>query len=329
MAGAREGRAVFSVILHNAKGDRVDVPIDGLSDLVHAKQAVTWIDVTDASPAQVTRIGEEFGFHPLAIEDTIAGELRPKIEQYDGYHFIIFYGLTAAADGCHSHIVDIFVGNCYMITFHGSGLPVIAETAERWRVNAAAMQDKGPGFLLYSLLDALVDGYFPVLDAIADQAEDLEEEVLRGGQPLVQAEILRLRRDLLMIRRVTGPERDILNVLVRRDAPLFGEKEVVYFQDIYDHLLRVTDTVDIYRDMLSSVLDANLSMVSYTLNVVVKRLTASSIILMSITLVAGIYGMNFVYMPELDWRFGYPFAIGLMAVIAAIEIAIFRRIDWL
>jgi magnesium transporter len=320
---------VFSVILHNAKGDRIDVPVEGLSDLVHAEKAVTWVDVTDASPAEVTRIGKEFGFHPLAIEDTISDEMRPKIDQYDGYQFIVFFGLTSQDGGCQTHNVDIFIGDCYMVTFHDRGLAVIAETAERWSANAAAMEDKGPGFLLYSLLDALVDGYFPVLDSIAERAEGLEESVLNGGQPLIQAAILELRRELLMIRRVAGPERDVLNVLVRRDTPLFGEKEVIYFQDIYDHLLRITDTVDIYRDMLSSVLDANLSMVSYNLNVIVKRLTASSIILISITLIAGIYGMNFVYMPELDWRFGYPFAIGLMAVIAAIEIALFRRIDWL
>jgi magnesium transporter len=132
-----------------------------------------------------------------------------------------------------------------------------------------------------------------------------------------------------LIRRVAGPERDVLNVLIRRDPPLFGSKETVYFQDVYDHLLRVTDTVDIYRDMLSSVLDANLSMVSYTLNVVVKRLTSASIILMSMSIVAGIYGMNFVFMPELDWHWGYPFALGLMVLIATTEVGIFRRIGWL
>jgi magnesium transporter len=120
-----------------------------------------------------------------------------------------------------------------------------------------------------------------------------------------------------------------MNVLVRRDPPLFSQREIIYFQDVYDHLLRVTDSVDIDRDMLSSVLDANLSMVSYTLNIVVKRLTASSIILMSITLIAGIYGMNFVHMPELDWRYGYPFALLLMVVVAVAEISIFRRIGWL
>jgi magnesium transporter len=120
-----------------------------------------------------------------------------------------------------------------------------------------------------------------------------------------------------------------MNVLVRRDPPLYGPKEIVYFQDVYDHLLRVTDSVDIYRDMLSSVLEANLTMVSYTLNIVVKRLTASSIILMSMSLVAGIYGMNFDYMPELHWTLGYPFALALMAIVGTIEFAIFRRIGWL
>ena len=191
------------------------------------------------------------------------------------------------------------------------------------------MATTASGSCFYSLLDALVDEYFPVLDDIAERAEDLEEAIILAGQPILQAEILRIRRELLMIRRVAGPERDVMNVLVRRDPPLFGSKEIVYFQDVYDHLLRVTDSVDIYRDMLSSVLDANLSMVSYTLNVVVKRLTSSSIILMSISIVAGIYGMNFVFMPELDWRWGYPFALGLMVLIAAAEVAIFRRIDWL
>jgi magnesium transporter len=189
--------------------------------------------------------------------------------------------------------------------------------------------NRGTGFLLYSLLDALVDGYFPVLDDIAERAENLEESIIMAGQSTLQAEILQLRRELLMIRRVVGPERDVMNVLVRQDPPLYGRKEVAYFQDVYDHLLRITDSVDIYRDMLASVLDANLSMVSYTLNVVVKRLTSSSIILMSMSLVAGIYGMNFIFMPELDWRFGYPFALALMIVIAAVEVSIFRRIDWL
>ena len=303
--------------------------LEDLSELITRKQTTIWVDVVDPTPEEITRIGEDFHFHPLALEDVARGDQRPKVAHYDEYQFIVFYGLTIAANRCQSREVDIFLGKHYMVTFHQSDLPIIAQIADRWHTNAVKLGNHGVGFLLHSLLDALVDEYFPVLDDIAERSEDLEESIILTGQPTLQAEILRIRRELLLIRRVAGPERDVVNVLIRRDPPLFGSKEIVYFQDVYDHLLRITDTVDIYRDMLSSVLDANLSMVSYTLNVVVKRLTSSSIILMSMSLVAGIYGMNFIFMPELDWRFGYPFALALMTVIAAVEVGIFRRIDWL
>jgi magnesium transporter len=321
---------VIDIILHaGPDGPVAKTRLEDLKEIIKREETTVWVDVVDPTLEEIAHIGEKFGFHPLALEDVGRGGQRPKLDQYDGYQYIVFYGLTTEADRVEGHEVDIFLGTHYMVTFHDSRLPVIAETANRWRANVAELGNHGPGFLLYSLLDSLVDGYFPVLDDIADRADGLEESIVAHGQPGLQAEILQLRRDLLMIRRVAGPERDIMNVLVRRDPPLFGREEIAYFQDVYDHLLRVTDSTDIYRDMLSSVLDANLSMISYSLNTVVKRLTASSIILMSITLIAGIYGMNFVYMPELDWRFGYPFALALMAIVALIEVALFRRIDWL
>ena len=303
--------------------------LEDLGEIIAQKQTTLWVDVVDPTPDEIARIGEQFHFHPLALEDVARGGQRPKVDQYEGYQFIVFYGLTSQNTVVATHEVDIFLAKHCMVTFHKSDLPVIAETVQRWRMNAAALGTHGVAFLLHSVLDALVDGYFPVLDDIAERAEDLEEAIILAGQPTLQAELLRLRRDLLMIRRVAGPERDVLNVLIRRDPPLFSGKEIVYFQDVYDHLLRVTDSVDISRDMLSSVLDANLSMVSYTLNVVVKRLTSYSIILMSISIIAGIYGMNFVFMPELDWRWGYPFALGLMVLTATVEVGLFRRIGWL
>jgi magnesium transporter len=321
---------VIQVIMHSSPNGPVsETRLEDLSELATHGQTTIWVDVVDPTPDEIARIGAEFHFHPLALEDVARGGQRPKVDQYDGYQFIVFYGLTSQDEVVATHEVDIFLAKHCMVTFHKSDLPVMAETAERWRMNAAALGTHGVAFLLHSVLDSLVDGYFPVLDDIAERADDLEESIILAGQPTLQAEILRLRRDLLMIRRVAGPERDVMNVLIRRDPPLFNPTEVLYFQDVYDHLLRVTDTIDISRDMLSSVLDANLSMVSYTLNVVVKRLTSYSIILMSISIIAGIYGMNFVFMPELDWRWGYPFALGLMMLIATIEVSIFRRIGWL
>lgn len=321
---------MIKVILHNHDQKAIiDAPVEELPAIVAREHTMLWVDLTDPTPAETEAIGQLFSFHPLALEDTLSDDIRPKIDQYEGYAFIAFYGMTHSGEGCRTHSVDIFIGSNYMVTFHDGALPVIEETATRWRQHVAALGNRGPGFLLYSLLDALVDGYFPVLDQITERAEDLEESVLSGGEPLLQGSIMQLRRELLMIRRVAGPERDVMNVLVRRDPPYFGKKEIVYFQDVYDHLLRVIDSVDLARDMLAGVLDANLSMVSYNLNVVVKRLTSSSIILMSITLVAGIYGMNFVHMPELGWQYGYLFALGLMALIGVVEFAVFKKIDWL
>lgn len=321
---------MIKVILHNNDQKAIiDAPVEELPEIMAREHTMLWVDLTDPTYEETAAIGTIFKFHPLALEDTIASDIRPKIDQYEGYSFIAFYGMTHSLDGCRAHSVDIFIGTNYMVTFHDSALPVIDETATRWKQNVAALGNRGPGFLLYSLLDALVDGYFPVIDQITERAEELEELVLNGGEPRLQGNIMRLRRELLMIRRVAGPERDVMNVLVRRDPPYFGKKEVAYFQDVYDHLLRVIDSVDLTRDMLAGVLDANLSMVSYNLNVVVKRLTSSSIILMSVTLVAGIYGMNFVNMPELDWQLGYLFALGLMMVIGAVEFVIFKKIDWL
>jgi magnesium transporter len=321
---------MIQVIMNsNPNGPVSETRLEDLSELVTHEQTTIWVDVVDPTPDEIARIGEEFHFHPLALEDVARGGQRPKVDQYDGYQFIVFYGLASQNERITAHEVDIFLAEHCMVTFHKSDLPVMTQTAERWQKNASALGNHSVGFLLHSVVDSLVDGYFPVLDDIAERADTLEESLILEAQPTLQAEILRLRRELLMIRRVAGPERDVMNVLIRRDPPLFNSKEVLYFQDVYDHLLRVTDTIDIYRDMLSSVLEANLTMVSHTLNVVVKRLTSYSIILMSISIIAGIYGMNFIFMPELDWRFGYPFALGLMVAIATLEVCIFRRIDWL
>jgi magnesium transporter len=321
---------MIQVVLHTDKhGHNSDLTIGDVSEVLSRRDATIWVDVVDPTPEEIARIGEEFSFHPLSLEDAVRGGQRPKIDAYDEYQFIVFYGLTNEDGRTATHEVGIFLGKDFMVTVHDGRCPAVAETAARWRTHVAKLGRRGVGFLLYSLLDALVDGYFPVLDDIAERADTLEESIILEGHPALQAEILQLRRDLLLIRRIAGPERDVMNVLVRRDPPLFGREELVYFQDVYDHLLRVTDSVDIYRDMLSSVLDANLSMVSYSLNVVVKRLTASSIILMSITLIAGIYGMNFIFMPELGWPLGYPFSIGLMIAVGLVEFGVFRRIGWL
>ncbi len=321
---------MINVNVHtDAEGLQNDIPLADISDILQRGDGLLWIDVVDPTPDELRLLGEEFGFHPLALEDALRRHQRPKLEHYDGFLFLVFYGLETVDRRPVLREVNLFAGKNYLVTVHDGRLPAIPETADRWCANVANLGNRGVGLLVYSLLDAIVDGYFPVVDDLAERIEDLEAAVFDRAEAGAQEAIFDLKKDLLAIRRVLGPERDVMNVLVRRDAPVFGDAVVVYFQDVYDHILRVTDAVDTYRDLLSSALDAYLSMTSFRLNEVVKRLTASSIILMSVTLIAGIYGMNFEHMPELDWRLGYPFALGLMLAIAGSLVLLFKRIDWL
>jgi magnesium transporter len=200
--------------------------------------------------------------------------------------------------------------------------------SKRWHENFSRI-DRSIGSLVYSLLDAIVDDYFPVIDGVADIVEDVEESVFEDFDEGALEQIFTLKKALLNMRRVVGPERDVLNVLIRRDAPVFGEASLVYFQDVYDHLVRVSDSLDIYRDLLSSALDAYLSMASNRLNQVMKTLTSWTIPLMAGSLIAGIYGMNFDHMPELHWRLGYLWALGLIFGSVFLIAAYFHHKRWL
>ncbi|MEO8288922.1 MAG: magnesium/cobalt transporter CorA [Chloroflexota bacterium] len=192
-----------------------------------------------------------------------------------------------------------------------------------------AQKEDGIGILLYSLLDTIVDNYFPVIDNIVDRIENLEEQIFENYSQDAVESIFTLKKDLLALRKVLAPERDVLNVLIRRDLPIFEQHTIVYFQDVYDHVIRITDSIDTYRDLLSSALDSFLSMQSNRLNITVQTLTSVSIMLMSVAAITGWYGMNFQNMPELSTRFGYPVVLVVVLLIVVAEWIFFRRKHWL
>ena len=323
---------MIKVNLHTDRtGLQNNIPLDQISDILEREDSLLWVDVVDPSPDDLRLIGEEFQFHPLAMEDSVRRHQRPKLDHYDGFVFIVFYGIDVEGDRPVTREINLFVGKNFLVTVHDGRLEAISETAQRWSDSVAQRGNNGIGLLVYSVIDAIVDGYFPVIDDLTERVQDLEEAIFerRRLSPHTQEEIFSLKKDLLAVQRVLGPERDVMNVLVRRDAPLFGEEQILYFQDVYDHLLRVADAVDQYRDLLTGALDAYVSVESQRLNEVVKTLTSSSIILMSMTLVASIYGMNFIHMPELGWHLGYAWALSLMMLIGAGLVVVFRRIDWL
>ena len=305
------------------------------------RRTVLWLDVEDPTPAELELLREQFGFHELAIEDASRPHQRPKLEEYDDFYFMVFYSmeLTAsielttpdgrpAVGGLYFKEVDFFAGTDYLVAVHREPIREIPEGLRRWERNHDVI-GHGVGALLYSLLDSMVDNYFGVADRLAEEASGVQEQVFRASDGGTVQSIFALKKHLLAMRRVLGPERDALTILLRQDIPLLDRKTVIYLRDVYDHLVRITDTVDLQSDLLSSGLDVYLSNVSNRLNQIVKTLTSVTIILMTMALIAGIYGMNFANMPELSWPWGYAWALGLMAFSGVGLFLFLRSKGWL
>jgi len=326
------GELMITTFIHSGDQARVDeIAVEEISDELLKPGNVIWVDVVDPTEADFRTIQEEFKFHPLAIEDAQRRHQRAKVDSYDGYCFIAFYCLNddPAAGTVLATQVSIFSGHGYLVTIHDHELQLLDDLRRRLGHEDILLTSKTAGFFLYLVLDEIVNDYFPIIDRLSDRIESIEEQIFGNFNASSQKEIFRMKKDVLAVRRVMSPERDVMMILVRRENSLFDAATILYFQDVYDHILRLTDTVDTYRDLLSSVLDASLSVMSNRMNQIMKTLTASSIILMSMTLVASVYGMNFDRMPELHWHYGYAYALGLMVVIGVSVAVAFRRIDWL
>lgn len=303
--------------------------LDQISELLMRPRTLIWLDLEQPTTEELTLLHDEFGFHPLAIEDAIQTHERPKIETYPGYYLIIFYSIEYDADRQTLNFLPItlFVGVNYLVSIRTGPVRHVQQTLTRWQANGYV-----PGYqissILYALIDAIVDDYFIVLDMLGEQIDAVEDAIFQRGRQEIASEIFTLKKDLLLLRRIVAPERDILNVLLRQEIRIFQPRELAYVRDVYDHLVRITESIDLYRDLLSSALDSYLSLQGNQLNQLVKVLTLWSIILMACSLVAGIYGMNFVLMPELEQPWGYPFALSLMITIAVSLAIYFKRRRW-
>jgi len=305
--------------------------IEQASEAIKTAHTIIWLDLESPSEQELNRLGEVFKFHPLAIEDASREHQRPKVDEYEDFYFVVFYTVSIGdqKQGLSVCEVDMFLGDNYLITVHNGKIHELDEVEQRWTRNVKQLE-WGIGVLLYTMLDTIVDRYFPVVDAMVDQADDLEEGLFAGDirQSTFTRGLLELKKRFLKLRRIATPERDVLNVLTNRDSPIFDENVLIYFRDIYDHINRLSDTIDLYRDQLSTTMDANLSLVSNDLNKVMRTLTSASIILMADSLLAGIWGMNFVNIPELRLQFGYYAALVFMFLISLLLFMFFRRRRW-
>jgi magnesium transporter len=317
-------------------GLREDVPADEIDALIHSPEQLLWIDATSPSQEELASLQQELGLHPLALEQINHPPERSRIQILNGTYSIVFYAIGLdESQRLTMQPIHLFVGAHFLLTVHQQPISVLDEVLRRWKENLGALEPD-VGLPVYTLMDTLVDDYFPVIDQIAERVDEMEDHIFEGMAGGALEAIFNLKKDLLCLRRVVAPARDVVNVLLRRELPIFSEKSAFYFQDVYDHIVRVTDSIDIYRDLLSNAMDTYLSVTSNRLaesanrlNKTMQTLTSWSIILMSSGMIAGIYGMNFQHMPELAWRYGYPAALGSMGLLGGGLLIYFKRRKWL
>lgn len=293
---------------------------------------VTWIDIDGIhDTALIEKVGAHFGFHPLVLEDVVTPDQRPKLEDYTDYLFVTLKMLTLVPGEQEVKIeeISILVGANYLITVQETEGDCFEPVRERIRRGKERLRKAGPDYLMYALIDAIVDNYFAVLETLGERFELLQETVITQPDPKTLQTLHRMKSELIYVRKSVWPLRDVINGLQRSESKLISRTTEVYLRDVHDHTIQVIDTIETFRDMLSSMLDIYLSSVSNRLNAVMKVLTIIATIFIPLTFIAGVYGMNFEFMPELHWRWGYPAIMGLMFAMGLGMLYWFRRKNWL
>ncbi len=297
------------------------------------KPTVTWINVEGLHQVEVLeRLGGCYGLHPLVLEDILNTDQRPKMEDYGEYLYIVLKMLYY--DDRNGQIeaeqISLILGQNFVLSFQeGKEGDVFGPLRERLRVGKGRIRKMGTDYLAYSLIDAIVDHYFIILERLGERVEFLEEELVTEPTTKTLKEIHNLKMEMIFLRKAVWPLREVISGLERGESSLIQQNTQIYFRDVYDHTIQVIDNIETFRDTVSGMLDIYLSSVSNRLNTVMKVLTIIATIFMPLTFLAGIYGMNFKYMPELEWRWGYPFVWMVMIAIGIVMLIYFRKKKWL
>lgn len=297
------------------------------------KRTVTWINLDGVhDPAALEKLGDCFGLHRLVMEDILSIDQRPKLEDYGDYLYVVLRMITAGDESKEivSEQVSLVLGRNFLLSFQeGIEGDVFNLIRERLRTGAGRLRKEGADYLAYSLLDAVVDNYFVVIERLGEKIELLETELVETPSQETLQRLYGLKREMIFLHKSFWPLREAAASLSRRESELIRQSTAPYLRDVYDHVIQVIDTLEIYREMLGGMLDVYLSGVSNRLNAVMKVLTVIATIFMPLTFIAGVYGMNFRHMPELEWRYGYPFALLAMLGVAGAMYLYFRKKTWL
>ncbi|SFL99204.1 magnesium/cobalt transporter CorA [Rugamonas rubra] len=306
-----------------------DIPVEDISDYILRPDCFVWVALREAEPAELSVMQEEFGLHELAVEDARRGHQRPKIEEYGDSLFVVVKTVELKDDELLVGEVDIFVGNNYVLSARNNcsqGFLGVRARAE----HEPHLLRQGPAFVLYALMDAVVDRYFPVVDALEGELEQIEERIfIHGSQRDNIERLYALKRKVMTLRHAVAPLLDAVGKLHGGRVPALCLDTQEYFRDVHDHLHRINGTIDAIRDTISTAIQVNLSMVAIDESEVNKRLAAWAAIFAICTAFAGVWGMNFKFMPELEWHYGYPMAVAVMVSVCCYLFYRFKRSGWL
>ena len=300
-----------------------------LNALQPPKTGAIWLNVDGLGDAEtLQKIAQIFGLHPLAMEDVVNLNQRPKLDDYEGHHFIVVR-MPEENDGFRTEQVAMFLGERFVVTFQEHQGDVFDPVRTRLKNPQSAIRGRGAGYLAYALIDSVTDAYFPLLEALGDRLELLEDDVVMRPSSEQVKTIHTLKHQLMMVRGAVWPMRDLLSSLVRDDGGHFTEATVPYLRDCQDHTFQLMDVIETYREIASGLVDLHLSSQANSTNEVMRVLTLIATIFIPLTFVVGVYGMNFADMPELQWRWGYPAVMIGMAVMAVALAVWFKRKGWL
>lgn len=292
-----------------------------------ASKALFWIDATAIDDPLRRLLEEGLRLHPLVIEDVLQERLHPKVDDFGEYLYVVVHGVRCPErdpERIETVEVDVLLTSSWVLTHRPEGLAAIDEVRKEFLRNPRLFE-RGPAYIAHAVIDHVVDEYIPVMEAFDQAADDIEREVVDEPDENIVPRIFRLKRALQKLRHMAVHQREVLQRLARGEFDLIPERALPFYRDIHDHFVRVVDLSEGYRELLSGALDVYLTTVSNRMNAVMKTLTTVSVVMLPLTFIAGLYGMNFDRMPELHWRYGYPFALGLMLTIASLLITWFRK----
>lgn len=292
---------------------------------------VTWINVEGIhEPDIMARLGELYGLHPLILEDILNTDQRPKMDDFGNYLYVVLKMLSQGGKGDQILVeqVSLVLGQNFVISFQEGGGDVFGPIRERIRSAKGRIRKEGPDYLAYTLIDAIVDRYFAILEKLGESIEFVEEALLDRPNPEISRGVHALRRELIFLHKSVWPLREVISGLERGGSPLLRQTTALYLRDVYDHIIQVIDTIETYRDMIAGMLDVYLSSLSYRMNEVMKVLTIIATIFIPLTFLAGVWGMNFKFMPELEWYWGYAFAWSVMLAVGIVMLIAFKRRKW-